>query len=204
MALVDRFRIFYVSLSFLSACNLCAAEWQEVSRASNLVIYIRHRSDSAVEEVRGIGQFNVPISVFRGILADVGNYSAFMPYTKESRVLSQVPELCYMVLTLPLIGSLDYTIRVHEERLKDPEGSTVYRASWELANIDGPAPRPGVTRVTVNEGSWLLEPMGNQTKATYTLYTDGGGIPPLIMNFVNKQGISRLFDALHTRIHDGK
>jgi hypothetical protein len=58
--------------------------------------------------------------------------------------------------------------------------------------------------VTINEGSWLLESIGNQTKATYTLYTDGGGIPPLIMNFANKQSISRLFEALRTRMRDGK
>jgi Polyketide cyclase / dehydrase and lipid transport len=203
MVLVDRFRIFLV-LGFLFVGNLQAAEWQEVSRASNLVIYVRHRPDSAIEEVRGIGQFNVPVSVFKGILADVRRYSDFMPYTKESRVLPQDPQLCYMVLKPPLVGSLDYTIRVHEESLKGPEGNTVYHSSWELANVDGPPPRPGVTRVTANEGSWLLEPMGNQTKATYTLFTDGGGIPPLIMNFANKQSISRLFDALHTRMHDGK
>jgi hypothetical protein len=207
MVLVGRLRIFGVSLVLLfvfSAGNLHAAEWKEVSRDGNLVVYVRHRADSAIEEVRGIGQFNAPISALRGILADVGKYSDFMPYTKESRVLPQNAQLCYMVLTPPLVGSLDYTIRVHEESLKGPDGGTVYRSSWELDNSDGPAPRPGVTRVTINEGSWLLEPIGNQTKATYTLYTDGGGIPPLIMNFANKQSISRLFDALRTRIRDGK
>jgi hypothetical protein len=184
--------------------NLHAADWQEVSRNSNLKVYIRHRTDSAVEEVRGIGEFNAPIAVLKGILADVGKYSEFMPYTKESRPLPQSAQLLYMVLTPPLVGTLDYTIRVHEESLKGVDGATNYHSSWELANFDGPAPKPGVTRVTVNEGSWLLEPIGNQTRATYTLYTDGGGIPALIMNFANKQSVARLFDALHARMHDGK
>jgi hypothetical protein len=207
MASVDRLRIFCVFSGLLFVLflgTLHAAEWQEVSRGLNLVIYVRHRPDSAIEEVRGIGQFNAPISVLKGILADVSKYSDFMPYTKESRVLPQDAKLCYMVLTPPLVGSLDYTIRVHEESLKGPDGGTVYHSSWALANTDGPPPRPGVTRVTINEGSWLLEPIGNQTKATYTLYTDGGGIPPLIMNFANKQSISRLFDALRNRMRDGK
>jgi polyketide cyclase/dehydrase/lipid transport protein len=207
MVSVDRLRKICVSSGLLFAFfvgNLQAAEWQEVSRDSNLVVYVRHRPDSAIEEVRGIGQFNAPLSILKGILADVGKYSDFMPYTKESRVLPQDARLCYMVLTPPLVGSLDYTIRVHEESLKGPDGGTVYHSSWALDNSDGPPPRPGVTRVTVNEGSWLLEPMGNQTKATYTLYTDGGGIPALIMNFANKQSISRLFEALRTRMRDGK
>ena len=95
-------------------------------------------------------------------------------------------------------------IHHHEESLKGVDGGTTYHSSWELANLDGPAPQPGVTRVTINEGSWLLESIGSQTRATYTLYTDGGGIPPLIMNYANKQSVTRLFDALHTRMHDGK
>ena len=204
MALADRLPICGVFLSLLVVGNLHAAGWQEVSRDFNLAIYIRHRPDSAIEEVRGIGEFNAPISVLKGILADVGKYSEFMPYTKESRVLPQDAELCYMVLTPPLVGSLDYTIRVHEKLVKNPNGSTSYHSRWELANTDGPAPRPGITRVTINEGSWLLEPIGNQTRATYTLYTDGGGISALLLNFANKQSVSRLFDALHARMHDGK
>jgi Polyketide cyclase / dehydrase and lipid transport len=204
-ALADRLPICGVFLSLLVVGDLHAAGWQEVSRDFNLAIYIRHRPDSAIEEVRGIGEFNAPISVLKGILADVGKYSEFMPYTKESRVLPQDAELCYMVLTPPLVGSLDYTIRVHEKLVKNPNGSTSYHSRWELANTDGPPPRPGITRVTINEGSWLLEPIGNQTRATYTLFTDGGGgIPPLLMNFANKQSISRLFDALHGRMRDGK
>ena len=202
--LLLRWPICVVLLSIFVAGNLQASEWQEVSSNANLKIYIRHRADSPIEEVRGIGEFKAPISVLKGILADVGKYSQFMPYTTESRVLPNDAQLCYMVLKPPLVGSLDYTIRVHEEELKNAEGGTSYHSRWELANLAGPPPRAGVTRVTVNEGSWLLEPMGNQTRATYTLFTDGGGIPPFIMNFANKQSVSRLFDALHARMHDGK
>jgi hypothetical protein len=204
MTLIGRSPICGILLSILVVGDLHATEWQEVSRNTNLKIYIRHRADSPIEEVRGIGEFNAPIAVLKGILADVAKYSEFMPYTKESRVLPQNAQLLYMVLTPPLVGTLDYTIRVHEESLKGVDGAPIYHSRWELANLDGPAPQPGVTRVTINEGSWLLEPIGNQTRATYTLYTDGGGIPPLIMNFANKQSVTRLFEALHGRMHDGK
>ncbi len=204
MALVGRLPVCRVLLTLFLVGNLQAAEWQEVSRNFNLAIYIRHRSDSKVEEVRGIGEFDVSIMTLKGILADVGKYAEFMPYTKESRLLPQDSQLCYMVLQPPLVGSLDYTIRVHEELLKGPDGRAIYHSRWELDNLNGPPVRPGVTRVTINEGSWLLEPVGNQTRATYTLYTDGGGIPPMIMNFANKQSVARLFDALHARMHDVK
>jgi len=159
---------FFLSLLFVS--NLQANEWQEISKNFRLAIYIRHRPDSSIEEVRGVGEFNAPISVLKAILADVGKYSEFMPYTRESRLLPQDAELCYMVLKPPLVGSLDYTIRVHEELLKGADGGTIYHSSWDLANSDGPPPRPGVTRVTINEGSWVLESIGKQTRATYTLF----------------------------------
>jgi hypothetical protein len=175
MTLVDRLPICGVLLSLLLVRNLHATEWQEVSRNINLAIYIRHRSDSPIEEVRGIGAFNAPISVLKGVLADVAKYSQFMPYTKESRVLPQDAQLCYMVLKPPLVGSLDYTIRVHEELLKGPDGGTIYHSRWELANFDGPPPRAGVTRVTINEGSWLLEPIGNQTRDPLRPSEEGSG-----------------------------
>ena len=157
-----------------------------------------HRSRKHVEL-----EFKVPILVIKALLADVSKYSEFMPYTKESRVLPQDAQLCYMVLKPPLVGSLDYTIRLHEQLCKGADGRTIYRSSWALANPDGPPPQPGVTRVTVNDGSWVLEPIGNETRATYTLFTDGGGIPALLMNFANKHSVASLFDAIHTRIHDG-
>ena len=89
MTLANRLPICGVFLSLLLVGNLHATEWQEVSRKFNLAIYIRHRPDSAIEEVRGVGEFNAPILVLKGILADVGKYSEFMPYTKESRLLPQ-------------------------------------------------------------------------------------------------------------------
>jgi len=202
--LVDRWPICAIFLSLLVVGNLQTNEWEQVSQNTNLAIYVRHRPNSAIEEVRGIGEFKAPIAVLKGILADVSKYSEFMPYTKESRVLPQDAQLCYMVLKPPLVGSLDYTIRVHEELTKSADGGATYRSRWELANTDGPPPQPGVIRVTVNEGSWLLEAIGNQTRATYTLFTDGGGIPALIMNIANKQSVSQLFEALHTRMHEGK
>jgi polyketide cyclase/dehydrase/lipid transport protein len=197
---VKRLSLFTLLLSLLVACEIHAEEWQEVSRNSELTIYTRHRSGSALEELRAIGELDAPAAKVHSTLADVANYPEFMPYTKESRFLSADNQLCYMLLSPPIVGARDYTIRVHRETQKDESGATTYYSHWQLANSEGPPPRPGVARVSINEGSWLLEPIGNRTKATYTLYTDGGGIPPLLVNFANKQSVSRLFEALRERV----
>jgi hypothetical protein len=194
--------LFSLLLSVFAACEIHADEWQEVSRNSELAIYTRHRSGTQLEELRAVGELDAPAAKVHSTLADVASYPEFMPYTKESRLLSTDNQLCYMLLSPPIVGARDYTIRVHRGTQKDNSGSTTYYSHWELANSDGPPPRPGVARVNINEGSWLLEPIGNRTKATYTLYTDGGGIPALMVNFANKQSVSRLFEALRERVRN--
>ena len=54
-------------------------------------------------------------------------------------------------------------------------------------------------RVKITDGYWLLEPSadGQKTKATYRLYTDGGGgIPSFVANQVNKSRVKEIFDKV--------
>jgi len=180
--------------------SLFGEEWHEVSKNPRLTIYSRHRSGSSLEELRAVGELDAtPIKVDT-VLGEVSKFPEFMPYTKESRVLTSDSQLCYMLLSPPIVGERDYTIRVSRESRKGDNGSTAYYMHWELANAEGPPPRPGVSRVNINEGSWLLEPVGNRTRATYILYTDGGGIPAFFANIANKQSIGQLFEALRERV----
>jgi hypothetical protein len=179
-------------------------QWKEVSNIPGLTVYARHRSGSGVEELRAIGDLDAPVAKVQSIVAEIPKYHEFMPFTRESRALSSDDLPYYMLLDPPIIGERDYTIRVHRESRKAEDGATAYYSCWELANAEGPPSRPGVRRVNINEGTWLLEPVGNRTRATYTVYTDGGGIPPFIANIANKQGIGQLFEALRERVRDPK
>jgi hypothetical protein len=192
------FGILLVTL--LTASCLFGDEWREVSKNSNLTIYARHRPGSSLEELRAVGEVNAPALKVETVLGEVSRYPEFMPYTKESRLLAPDSQLCYMLLSPPIVGERDYTIRVARESRKGENGNTTYYSHWETANAEGPPPRPGVNRVKINEGSWLLEPVGDRTRATYVLYTDGGGIPAFIANIANKQSISQLFEALRARV----
>jgi len=179
-------------------------QWKEVSNTPDITIYARHRSGSALEELRAIGDLDAPVAKVQSVVAEVSKYREFMPYTKESRALSADNLLYYMLLDPPIVGERDYTIRVHRESRKAEDGGTAYYSCWEPANTEGLPSRSGVRRVNINEGSWLLEPVGNRTRATYTVYTDGGGIPPFLADFANKQGIGQLFEALRERARDPK
>jgi hypothetical protein len=54
----------------------------------------------------------------------------------------------------------------------------------------------------VNEGRWLLEPAGAaKTRATYCIYTDGGGkLPALLANIANEVAIRKIFTAVRNQV----
>jgi hypothetical protein len=187
-------------LSLLMVSCLFGDEWREVSKNPSLTISARHRSGSTLEEIRVVGELNATASKVQTVLGEVAKYPEFMPYTKESRILGSDNQLCYMLLSPPIVGERDYTIRVSRESRKGEGGATNYYTHWDVANAEGPPPRPGVSRVNINEGSWLLEPVGDKTRATYVLYTDGGGIPAFLANIANKQSMAQLFEALRARV----
>jgi hypothetical protein len=89
---------------------------------------------------------------------------------------------------------------------KPAEGGTSYLCQWKAENALGPAEKSGVVRVKLCDGSWLLEPVGpNATRATYTLYTDSGGIlPAFIKNTGSQIGIRKLFAAIRKQVRDPK
>jgi hypothetical protein len=84
----------------------------------------------------------------------------------------------------------------------------IYRDTWQTDNEAGPAERHGLVRVNVDEGSWLLEPVGPagaSTQATYQIFTDSGGtLPAFLANRGSQMAIPRLFEAIRKQVRDPK
>ena len=182
-------------LPALRAADSEGGAWMEVSRTDNLVVYNRERSGSSVKEIKGIGTIDAPNWVVKNVIDDAEHYAGFMPYVQESRVLARDAArhttLAYAKVDPPIISPRDYTVLVHDESKKNADGSITYKNRWESANDKGPGEKAGIVRVKITDGYWLLEPSadGQKTKATYLLYTDGGGgIPSFVANQVNKAG----------------
>lgn len=188
-----------------SSCGAVSAEeeakWNPVSQAPDLTVYERMRKDSVLREFKAVGLIAMPPEVVRRVLDDVDEYPRFMPYVTESRVLARDSKsrVSYQRVSPPLVGDRDYTIRVQCETLRLPGGAECYFNRWQTANDLGPTDKAGVTRVTLTEGSWLLEPTtdGRQTRATYCIYSDSGGsLPAYIVNAASKTAIPKLFEAV--------
>jgi hypothetical protein len=174
--------------------------WQRIDEKSGVTLFSRKRVGSDIKEFKGTGIIEAPPGIVEKVIEDVDEYLAFMPFMAEARVISQQGDkvTVYQRLNPPLVSNRDYTVLVEHGAITRPDGTIIYRDTWQTDNDAGPAERPGVVRVKINEGSWLLEPAGpNATQATYQIYTDSGGILPVfIVNHASQLAIPRLFEAV--------
>src|SRR4030095_3574075 len=92
------------------------------------------------------------------------------------------------------------------EKTWPDENGTVYSKKWQTANEFGPAAKKGILRVSVCDGSWLLEPESpERTRATYSVYTDtGGSLPSFLANTASEMGIHKVFTAVRRQVKDPK
>ncbi len=178
--------------------------WKVVSESKGVKVESRVRSGASINELRAVGGIDAPTRVVRGVLEDIESYPSFMPFLIECRLLKRDADslISYQRISAPLTSDRDYTLRV---RNLDEAGGKVFRSRWEVAKALGPAEQPGVVRVTINEGSWLLEAQDDlTTRATYSIYTDGGALPAFVANRANQIGIGRLFAAVRKQVQQPK
>lgn len=181
--------------------------WKFAVKAGDVTIYSRLRSGSPIKEFKAVGEIEAPTRVVHSVIADFENYPRFMPYTVECRLIKREADALvgYQRLSPKICADRDYTLRVRSKSWAVPSGVS-YMNWWTPANDLGPSEKPGVVRVKICEGGWLLEPEGaNKTRATYSVYTDTGGlIPAFLANRASQMGITRLFSAVRKQTRDPK
>ena len=181
--------------------------WKLASGNKDVAIYSRAHAGSQLKEFRAIGSIDAPTSAVHAVLDDFENYPNFMPYTSECRLLKRESDsiITYQRLSPKIAEDRDYTLRVWKKSWPGPDGLT-YLDQWKPANELGPAEKKGVVRLKVCNGAWLLEPDGpTKTRATYSVYTDTGGlIPAFIANYASRTGISKLFEAVRKQVKNPK
>lgn len=195
-----------LSLVLAGATATAEAGWKQTSGDAGLRIFTRDKPGTSIKELKAIGNIDAPPHACMNVIWDMGRFQEFMPYTKESRLLSASPNelVSYQYLSLPLISDRDYTLRAREVT---PAGATdqpppYYKKEWVLANEAGPPEREGVVRVKVNNGYWRFDPLegGRKTQATYYVFTDPGGmLPAFVINQANSQAIPGLFAAVRAQ-----
>jgi hypothetical protein len=182
-------------------------DWKLIKENSGVAIYSRPHPGSRLKEFKAVGEIDAATETVHKVIDDVEAYTSFMPYTAECRVIERDPGsiLTYQRLSPKIVSDRDYTLRI-QKKSWPVENGLAYLNHWEPANEHGPAAKPGVFRVTVCEGSWLLEPAGEgKTRATYSVFTDSGIVgPAFIANTISETGIGKLFAAVRKQVKDPK
>jgi polyketide cyclase/dehydrase/lipid transport protein len=181
--------------------------WQLSSNAKDVAIYSRPHPGSQLKEFKAIGPIEAPTYAVHAVIDDFENYPKFMPCTRECRLIKRDGDsiVGYQRLSPKICADRDYTLRVWKKSWPAADG-LIFMSHWTPANELGPPEKEGVVRVKICDGGWLLEPDGaTKTRATYSVYTDTGGvIPPFIANRAGQIGISRLFDAVRKQVKNPK
>ncbi len=182
--------------------------WKLATQSKGIAIHTRPHPGSPLKEFRAVGEIDAPSGAVHAVIDDLENYPSFMPYTAECRLIKRESDsiITYQRLSPKICADRDYTLRVQQRSWPAAAGGLVYLNWWEPANELGPAEKPGVVRVNVCDGGWLLEPNGaDKTRATYSVYTDTGGlIPAFVANRVSQIGIGRLFEAVRKQVKEPK
>ncbi|HWB60084.1 MAG TPA: SRPBCC family protein [Chthoniobacteraceae bacterium] len=182
-------------------------EWSLISQGNDVSIYSRVHPGGDIKEYKAVGTVAASPKVIEAVLDDVDNYTHFMPYISECKVIKREGNtmFTYQRISPPFCTDRDYSIKVTHETKSSPAGPA-YFTRWEVDNAQGPAEKADVLRVKINEGSWLIEPGGsNTTKATYFIYTDSGGaLPGWLSAKANQIAINKLFEAIRKQAKEAK
>jgi len=181
--------------------------WSLSSSAKNIAIYSRPHPGSPLKEFAAIGGIDASTRSVHAVIDDFENYPNFMPFITECRLVKRESDsiVGYQRFSPKICADRDYTLRVWKRSWPSTQG-LVFTSQWAAANELGPPEREGVVRVKTCNGRWLFEPDGPaKTRATYSIYTDiGGVVPAFIANHASKTGIVRLFEALRKQVKDPK
>ncbi len=158
-----------------------------------------------VKQVNAQGIIDAPPHVVRAVVADLARYPEFMPYVKESRILSQdtpgeVTNYQRLSFGIPFVQDRHYVIRITERGYRDADRRRGWAISWRLQEGLPTGASPDAIRVSVNSGYWDLRPVSGSDRSTDTRYcvlTDpAGSLPKWIVGMANTEGVPQIFAAV--------
>jgi hypothetical protein len=179
-----------------------ADEWETVEDEDAL-IKVRARADINGKEVWAEKTVEANAYDVQTALMDSASFRLWMPYVKESRLVSTNPDgsrVAYAKLDFPMVDDRDYVISVVDEKKVAEDGQGEYVQRWKV--VDGGLPeRKGVVRLKHNEGTWQVTPKGeNKAHIVYKFSVDpGGSIPDWLASFGQKDGVMDTLEAVEKR-----
>jgi hypothetical protein len=163
-----------VATFFAVATSLIEPGYVQIGGHDGVEVYLR--KDTAAIELAAVGEFDAPPAEVQAALLDYSAHGRVNSHLAESRVLQRRAgeQLVYQHLKLPVIKDRDFTLRVIWNDA-EPRG-----LRFAIDGGQGPAPTKKAVRMTLLDGRWDLEPIGdgNATRAVYHVRIDFAGSVP--------------------------
>ena len=191
-----------VALVLVAGAASAADEWETVE-SEKAVIKVRPRADGSGKEVWAEKDVEASAADVQTALTDSFSFRLWMPYVKESRVVTTNADgsrVVYIRLKLPVVDDRDYAITVTDEKKLAEDGTGAYVQRWKVA--EGALPeRKDVVRLKYNDGSWEITPKGEaSTHIVYKFAVDpGGSIPGWLSSFGQKDAVVNTLKAVEER-----
>jgi hypothetical protein len=189
-------------LSCLCASLAFADEWETILDGPPFTVKNRTLPNSSIKEIWAEGDLNARVGDIQDTLMHPRDFKNFMPNLKAAREIGKPEEdgsfYVYTELDLPVITSRDYIVRVWVDEGVKEDGTGLFRQHWKAVPDKLPE-RAGLVRVRVNDGSWLITPVGDGSKShvVYKFATDpGGAIPAFAANMGNKTAVTGTLNAI--------
>lgn len=192
-----------VAVGLLIAQGAAAEEWETVMTGPLTVRTRVHPENAKVKEVWAEAIMNAEVQDVQATILDAEAYPRFMPYVKETKVLSgghdeeKNNRLVYTRLSLPFVEGRDYVVRVFVDETVDPDGAGEFKNRWK-SEPDAYPLRTSIVRLRFNVGSWHVKPLPDgRSKVTYRAAVDPGGwVPSFAQEIANKKGVQETFTAV--------
>ncbi|MDY7230119.1 START domain-containing protein [Hyalangium rubrum] len=180
-----------------------AEEKWETVEDDDVVIKVRARSSGVGKEVWAEGDLEANAYDIQTALIDAGSFRLWMPYVKESRIVSTAEDgsrMAYAKLNFPVVSARDYVLHVVDEKKIAEDGTGEFVQRWTSADAVVPV-REGVVRLKHNDGTWHVTPKGEgKAHVVYKFSVDpGGSVPGWLASFGQKDGVMDTFEAVEER-----
>lgn len=191
-----------LALALLAGTAGAAEAWETVEDG-DVIIKVRPRADGVGKEIWAETDLEASAYDIQTALIDAGSFRLFMPYVKESRIVSTAEDgsrVAYAKLNPPVVNSRDYVLHVAEEKKVAEDGTGEFLQRWKT--VDGAVPvRDGVVRLKHNEGSWHVTPRGeSKAHVVYKFSVDpGGSVPGWLANMGQSDAVEDTLEAVEER-----
>jgi coenzyme Q-binding protein COQ10 len=126
---------------------------------------------------------DAPIETVFGIITDYEKYPEFLSEVKAIKVSERRAGEALVQYEVNVLKTIRYTLKLKEEK--------PLRVSWSL--VEGELMRE-------NRGSWLLEPQGKQTRATYSIEMNLGPlVPKAMVNALVDSSLPKMLESFKKR-----